>query len=90
MEKNLEKYIREIAHLLNDEALFHMRDIPGDQDDFEDRSVIEPDQARHMIYVCINELMDMYDALDERSCSEQTKAAIVKVNKAVENLKMKM
>lgn len=90
MQKDLRTYVREIAQILNDEALFHQREVPGDQDDFEDRSVLDPGQTRHMLYVCINDMMEAYDKLDERSCTGQMKEAIAQVKKAVDQLKMKM
>jgi len=90
MKKDLRTYVREIAQILNDEALFHQREVPGDQDDFEDRSVIDPGQTRHMLYVCINDMMETYDKLDEQSCTGQMKEAIAQVKSAVDNLKMKM
>lgn len=90
MEKDLRKYVKEIAQILNDEALFHQREVPGDQDEFEDRSVLDPGQTRHMLYVCINEMIEAYDKLDERSCTGQMSESIKQIKKAVENLKMKM
>ncbi len=90
MEKDLRKYVREITQILNDEALFHQREVPGDQDDFEDRSVLDPGQTRHMLYVCINDMMEAYDKLDEQSYTGQMKEAIAQVKSAVDNLKMKM
>ncbi len=90
MEKNIRKYVREIAQVLNDEALFHKREIPGDTDDYEDRSVIDPGQTRYDLYACINEMIEVYDALDEKNCTGQMQEAISRIKDAVENLKMKI
>ena len=90
MDTKLKNYIREIAQIINDDALFHARDIPGNQDDFEDRLNVEPDEARHMVYACINELIEVYDSLDESACSNETSEAISQVKVAVDNLKMKI
>ena len=52
--------------LLNDDALFHQRDIPGNQDDFEDRSMFSnPATSRHDLYSSIDDMIKVYDTLSD-------------------------
>lgn len=51
--------------LLNDEALFHQRSIPGDQDDYESKRSIDPGATRHQMYTIINNLISAYDAIGD-------------------------
>jgi len=63
MIKDVRQYIREIVALINDDALFHKREVPGDQDDYEDRLSIDSDPGvvRHDVYDSINGLINVYD-----------------------------
>jgi len=55
--------LRELIELINDEALFHKREIPGDADDFEHRddTSLSP---KYDLYECINMLIAIYDMHD--------------------------
>lgn len=91
MKNDLKRYISELSQILNDEALFHQREIPGDQDDFEDRGIQDPNQTRHTLYVCINEMIEIYDKIEEGTYSDaRIKEAVNKVSSAINNLKMKI
>jgi len=65
MKKELRITIREMLGLLNDEALFHQRKIPGDQDDYESRRSIDPSETRHQMYTIINNLISAYDVVGD-------------------------
>ena len=64
MEKDIRRKIREMIQLINDDALFRNREIPGDQDEFEDRDVIDVDVVKHDLYSIINDLIEVYDRLE--------------------------
>ena len=63
MTKDTLKTIQEIVALLNDDALFHNREISGDQDDFEMRE--KSFSTKYDLYECINMLIAIYDQCDE-------------------------
>lgn len=67
MMKDVRQYIREIVALINDDALFHKRDVPGDQDDYEDRPTgdRDPGVVRHDVYDAINGLINVYDKVGD-------------------------
>jgi hypothetical protein len=67
MHKDVRQYIREIISLINDDALFHKRDIPGTQDDYEDRVTLDQDPgvSRNDVYSSINDLIHAYDAIGD-------------------------
>jgi hypothetical protein len=86
MERNVRKKIREMIQMLNDEALFHQRVIPGDQDEFEDRAFLDPEQTRHSLYICINELIAAYDAMNERGAIENVSSEVEELKDTVAKL----
>lgn len=66
MMKDVRSYIREIVALINDDALFHKRDVPGDQDDYEDRvQADDPGVLRNDVYSSINDLIGVYDKVGD-------------------------
>jgi hypothetical protein len=90
MENKIVNYVKEMTQILNDDALFHQREIPGDADDFESRSQTDPGEARHALYVCINELIDLYDQIEESEYDAQMSDKIIDLMEVIEALKMKM
>ena len=81
MQKELRKTIREMLGLLNDEALFHQRSIPGDQDDYEGRSTNDPGETRHQMYTIINNLISVYDAVGDDYSDPQLQEIIAQIVK---------
>jgi len=67
MQKDVRQYIREIITLINDDALFHKRDIAGTQDEYEDRVALDQDPgvSRNDMYSSINDLIHVYDAIGD-------------------------
>ena len=86
MEKHIRNKIREMIQLINDDALFKSRDIPGDQDEFEHKSVIDIDQVKHDLYYAINALIDVYDKLETPESVGQCAEPIKKIKELADNL----
>ena len=91
MQKNIKEYIREMIQLLNDEALFHQRDVPGDQDEFEDRDMIDASpMIRHDLYSSIGDMINVYDALGDDYSDSEIAIIVKEIKEATHKLKNKM
>jgi hypothetical protein len=86
MEKHIRSKIREMIQLINDDALFKTRDIPGDQDEFEQKSVIDVDQVKYDLYCAINDLIAVYDRLETPESVGQCAEPIKKIKELTDNL----
>ena len=75
-----------MIQVINDDALFRKRDIPGDQDEFEDRSMMDEGQIKHDLYSAINDLIRVYDMLDNPEYIAQSAGQIRKVKEMSESL----
>ena len=79
MSTQLKRQIREIIQVLNDEALFHAREIPGDQDVFEPRggqNVQDTGMTKYGIYESIQSLIDLYDRIEESELTNEAASII--------------
>lgn len=91
MQRQVRNYIQEIIQLLNDEALFHQREIPGDQDDFEDRAMMQPDPvARHDLYSSIDDMIGVYDKLGDDYTDAEITVIVKEIKAAAHKLKSKV
>ena len=88
MDKKIDKLIDETMQILNDEALFHKRDIPGDQDEFEPRrsSHFDTGKSRYEMFSAIEMMIEIYDHLDESRITPEIAAAAMNVKKSIREL----
>lgn len=86
MDKHIRNKIREMIQLINDDAIFRSRDIPGDQDEFEDRDVIDIDIVKHDLYCAINNLIDAYDKIETPEDIGRCADDIKKIKEISDNL----
>jgi hypothetical protein len=87
MRTNIRQYIQEMISLLNDDAIFHQRDIPGNQDDFEDRLMSRnPATSRHELYSSIDDMIKVYDALGDDYNDEEIAAIVQEIKSSTAKL----
>ncbi len=80
-----------MIQLLNDEALFHQRDIPGDQDEFEDRDVIDASpMVRHDLYSSIDDMINAYDQIGDDYSDADVAIIVKEIKAASDKLKSKL
>lgn len=90
MSTQLKKQIREIIQVLNDEALFHARDIPGDQDVFEPkRQGMSRDagMTKYGIFDAIEAMIDIYDHVDEAHLNDEAASIIAHIQDDIKQLR---
>jgi hypothetical protein len=93
MNSKIQKLIDESLEILNDEALFHRRDIPGDQDEFEPESSAprsDPGMIKYEVYASIEKMIEIYDHLNESKISSEIESKLANVKKAIRELSMCM
>jgi len=91
MQKNIQRLIDESIEILNDEALFHRRDVPGDQDDFEPDLRHAPknsSMSKYDLYESIQAMIEIYDHLDESKITSDISEKIDDVKNAIRELSM--
>jgi len=91
MQKQVRNYIQEIIQLLNDEALFHQKEIPGDQDSFEDRAMVQTAPVtRHDLYSSIDDMIGVYDKLGDDYSDAEIEIIVKEIKTAASKLKAKV
>jgi len=90
MSTQLKQQIREIIQVLNDEALFHSREIPGNQDVFEprvERHTQDSGEIKYSIFESIQSLIEVYDCIDEATLTSEAASIISHIRNDIEQLK---
>lgn len=86
---DLKTYIQEIIQVINDDALFSKRDIPGDVDNADAISE-DPGKVRHDMYEAINKLISAYDMIGDDYGDQEVILIVSEIKSAVNKLKSKL